>query len=214
VLDTNDCLVIMADSRKVYWISASRQIRYRYERPRRTSKQDDTAHLIAIITYTYQIERYNGINIPIVISEYGAGDTTESPRTFAETPTIYSPEMTEIFSGGCVYQFWQGSNNYGLALFEPDAATYDRRNTPKAGKVAEKRESDIGNVLLFEDFKNYKAQLAVLPRMPTGVNERSAEQQNMVEAQSPKSWNFEIEGEVPESCVDWSAIEEGLKSQD
>lgn len=160
-----------------------------------------------------QIEKYDGVNIPIVISEYGAGDTTKSPRTFAETPTLYSTEMTNVFSGGCVYQFWQASNCYGLAQFEPNAVTYDRRNTPKAGKVAEKRESDLGTLLLFEDFVNYKAQLAALPRMSTTVKEHPAEQQKIVEAQSPTSWKFEIEGAVPESCVDWLAIEEGLKSQ-
>ena len=120
--------------------------------------------------------------------------------------------MIEVFSGGCVYQFWQGSNCYGLAQFEPKAATYDRRNTPKAGKVAEKRESDLGTLLLFEDFVNYKAQLAALPQRATSVNERSKEQKNM-EAHGPTSWNFEIEGAVPESCVDWLAIEEGWKSQ-
>jgi len=58
----------MADSREVYWIPASRQIRYRYERPRRTSKQDDVAYLIALLIYMHQIERYNGIDVPIVIS--------------------------------------------------------------------------------------------------------------------------------------------------
>lgn len=204
----------MADSREVYWFSASWQIRYRYDRPRRTSKQDDTAYLSALLIDIHQIERYNGTNIPIVISEYGAGDTTKAPRTFTETPTLYSPAMTEVFSGGCVYEFWQGSNTYGLALFEPDAATYDRRNTPKAGKVAEKRESEPGTVLLFEDFMNYKQQLAALPRAPIGAKERSTEQQKMVEAQSPAPWQFEIEGEVPESCVDWLTIEEKLKSQD
>lgn len=160
-----------------------------------------------------QIEKYDGVNIPIVISEYGAGDTTKSPRTFAETPTLYSTEMTNVFSGGCVYQFWQASNCYGLAQFEPNAVTYDLRNTPKAGKVAEKRESDLGTLLLFEDFVNYKAQLAALPRMSTTVKEHPAEQQKIVEAQSPTSWKFEIEGVVPESCVDWLAIEGGSKSQ-
>jgi hypothetical protein len=162
----------------------------------------------------HQIERYNGIDVPIVISEYGAGDTTKAPRTFAETSTLYSAAMTDVFSGGCVYEFWQGHNTYGLALFEPNAATYDRRNTPKAGKVAEKRESELGTVLLFEDLVNYKQQLAALARVPIGAKECSTEQQKMVEAQSPTPWQFEIEGEVPESCVDWLAIEEELNSQD
>ena len=122
--------------------------------------------------------------------------------------------MTEVFSGGCVYQFWQGANNYGLALFEPDVATYDRRNTPQAGKVAEKRESDLGTLLLFEDFVNYKAQLAALPQMPTSEDDRRTTKQEVAEGSSPTSWAFEIEGAVPESCVGWSAIEKELKAQD
>lgn len=161
-----------------------------------------------------QIQKYNGINIPIIVSEYGAGDTTKAPRTFAETPTLYSPEMTEVFSGGCVYQFWQGPNNYGLASFEPDAATYDRRKTFKTGKVAEKRESDLGTVLLFEDFMNYKAQLAALPQMPTSEDNPQATKQNAVAASTSTSWAFEIESAVPESCVDWSVIEKEFRVQD
>ncbi|GAB7329637.1 hypothetical protein MBLNU13_g01382t3 [Cladosporium sp. NU13] len=160
------------------------------------------------------IEKYNAIDIPIIISEYGAGNTTKSPRTFTETPTIYSPEVTAIFSGGCVYELWQGPNSYGLAQFEPNAATHDRRNTSQAGKLAEKRESDLGTLSLFEDFMNYKAQLAALPQMPTSANGYPAEQQKMGEAQSSTSREFNIEGSVPGACVDWLAIEEGLRSQD
>ena len=121
--------------------------------------------------------------------------------------------MTEVFSGGCVYEFWQGSNCYGLAQLEPSSANYDRRNTPIAGKVAEKRESDLGTVLLFEDFMNYKTQLAALPQLSTSKNERMTEQQKTVEAQSMMSPESDIEGEVPESCMDWLVIEEGFKSQ-
>jgi hypothetical protein len=121
--------------------------------------------------------------------------------------------MTDIFSGGCVYQLWQASNSYGLAQFEPNAVEYDRRRIPKAGKVAEKRESNLGTLLLFEDFMNYKAQLAALPQISTSVNERSAEQQKTIAAQSPTSWESEIKGAVPESCVDWSTIEDEFKSQ-
>lgn len=204
----------MTDDRKVHWVSASQKIGYRYERPRRIGMKVYTTNMISPLTHIRQIEKYNAIDIPIIISEYGAGNTTKSPRTFTETPTIYSPEMTAIFSGGCVYELWQGPNSYGLAQFEPNAATHDRRNTSQAGKFAEKRESDLGTLSLFEDFMNYKAQLAALPQMPTSANGYPAEQQKMGEAQSSTSREFNIEGSVPEACVDWLAIEEGLRSQD
>ena len=60
---------------------------------------------------------------------------------------------------------------------------------------------------------NYKAQLAALSQLPTSKNERLTEQQKTVEAQSMMSPESDIEGEVPESCIDWLAVEEGLKSQ-
>jgi len=135
----------------------------------------------------------------------------KSARTFAETATLYSPEMTEVFSGGCVYELWQGSNAYGLALLERKLPTKDRWRTAKPGMVAEKRESDFGTLLLFEDFMNYKAQLAALPQRLTSVDQQPATEQNVEHAASPTSWKFEIEGTVPESCMDWPAIEEELE---
>jgi hypothetical protein len=72
----------------------------------------------------------------------------------------------------------------------------------------------LGTLLLFEDFLNYKAQLAALPKMPTGKDDRQVTKQEVVEGSNSTPWAFEVEGTVPESCVDWSAIEEKLKAQD
>jgi hypothetical protein len=116
-----------------------------------------------------------------------------------------------VFSGGCVYEFWQGSNAYGLAMLERKIDTHDVRNMPRAGKVVEKRESHLGTTLLFEDFMNYKAQLAALPQFPASGDVSSVAKQEMVDASSPTSWAFPIEGTVPESCLVWSAIEDELK---
>jgi hypothetical protein len=160
---------------------------------------------------TSQIEKYGDIDIPIVLSEYGAGITTKSARTFTETATVYSPEMTDVFSGGCVYEFWQGSNAYGLALLERKDTTQGRLGMPKAGKIVEKRESDLGTTLLFEDFMNYKAQLAALPQFPVGVDVRQAAGKNTEEASDPTPWKSPIERTVPESCLDWPVIEDELK---
>jgi len=162
---------------------------------------------------TSQIEKYGDIDIPIVLSEYGAGITTKSARTFTETATVYSPEMTGVFSGGCVYEFWQGSNAYGLALLERKDTTQGRLGMPEAGKVVEKRESDLGTTLLFEDFVNYKAQLAALSQSPAGVDVRPAAGKKTEEASDPTPWKFPIEGTVPQSCLDWSAIEDEVKNR-
>jgi hypothetical protein len=96
-------------------------------------------------------------------------------------------------------------------MLERKIDTHDVRNMPRAGKVVEKRESHLGTTLLFEDFMNYKAQLAALPQFPASGDVSSVAKQEMVDASSPTSWAFPIEGTVPESCLVWSAIEDELK---
>lgn len=58
------------------------------------------------------MQLFSDTDIPVFFSEYGA--TTVRPRVFYETRAIHSSEMTHVFSGGCVYQFYQGPNRYGI----------------------------------------------------------------------------------------------------
>ncbi|KAF7721593.1 1,3-beta-glucanosyltransferase gas1 [Apophysomyces ossiformis] len=49
---------------------------------------------------------------PVFLSEYGCNLVT--PRPFSEVEAIYGPQMTEVWSGGVVYEWTQENNNYGL----------------------------------------------------------------------------------------------------
>jgi hypothetical protein len=144
------------------------------------------------------------------MSEYGHGNTIKSPRTFSETKTLYSPKMTDLFSGGCVYELWQGPNAFGLALLKRKNPS-NRPDRAKPGRIAETRENDSGTLLLFEDFFNYKVRLASVPEVPMDVGDTSAASREVAEGSSLASEDL-TENTILESCVDWSAIEEELSS--
>jgi hypothetical protein len=157
-----------------------------------------------------QIEQYQGTNVPIFMSEYGHGNTMKSPRTFNETKALYSPKMTNLFSGGCVYELWQGPNAFGLALLKRKNPS-NKRDRAKPGRIAEIRENDSGTLLLFEDFFNYKAMLASVAEVSTGVDDGPTARRETAEAPSLASDG--LDGmTILESCLDWSAIEEELNS--
>ncbi|KAG0171613.1 1,3-beta-glucanosyltransferase gas1 [Apophysomyces sp. BC1015] len=58
---------------------------------------------------------------PVFLSEYGCN--LVSPRPFGEVEAIYGPQMTEVWSGGVVYEWTQENNNYGLVQLGGSAAT-------------------------------------------------------------------------------------------
>lgn len=88
---------------------------------------------------TYQSSGYNVLqgyfqntSVPVFFSEYGCNQVT--PRVFTEVETLYGPLMTEDISGGLVYEYTEGTNNYGLVTVNDDGsadllADYDTLQT-------------------------------------------------------------------------------------
>lgn len=125
--------------------------------------------------------------------------------------------MNHIFSGGCAYEFWQAGNRYGLVEIvehgnDKSRLEYTQDSYPD-NKVAERRETERGTLLVFHDFVNYKAKLAEVGgiEVDTGDDDESPR-----EEEDQKGSGTETGGEwqaglsVPESCVDWSEIERSL----
>ncbi|KAK0613740.1 1,3-beta-glucanosyltransferase-like protein, partial [Immersiella caudata] len=98
-------------------------------------KSDDLSHadLFALNSYSWcgtasfktagydvLVEGFKGSSVPIFYSEYGCN--TPSPRVFTEVGAIYGPEMTDVFSGGVMYEYTQEANNYGLVDIHEDGS--------------------------------------------------------------------------------------------
>lgn len=62
--------------------------------------------------YDKLVEDYTDYSLPVFFTEFGCNESP--PRRWQEVGALYSDKMTNVFSGGLVYEFSQESNNYGL----------------------------------------------------------------------------------------------------
>lgn len=61
--------------------------------------------------YADRVKEFSTYSVPSFFAEYGCN--TVQPRKFTEVGTIYGSDMTQVFSGGIVYMWFQEDNNYG-----------------------------------------------------------------------------------------------------
>ena len=95
--------------------------------------------------YKDRTEELKDYPIPLFMSEFGCN--TYRPRPFTEVETIFSPVMTDVWSGGLVYMFFEEENEYGLVKrvspskveilpeFDNLAKQYNNANPKKINKA-------------------------------------------------------------------------------
>ena len=66
--------------------------------------------------YAARTAEFECVSVPVFFSEYGCNKVT--PRPFDEVLALYGSNMSQVFSGGLVYEYFQASNDYGeLSLY-------------------------------------------------------------------------------------------------
>ncbi|KAF2748898.1 glycoside hydrolase family 72 protein [Sporormia fimetaria CBS 119925] len=67
-----------------------------------------------------KVEKYKNYGIPLFLSEYGC---TKNERKFGEVASLYSTDMTGVYSGGLVYEYSEEEGrDYGLVKLEGNNA--------------------------------------------------------------------------------------------
>lgn len=98
--------------------------------------------------YSEKMKLYKGYSVPIFLSEFGCNQVADA-RPFGEIASIYSTQMSSVFSGGLVYEYSNETNNYGLVQIESPT-----------------------EVTKLDDFENLKSQYSKHPN-PTGSGDYS-----------------------------------------
>lgn len=61
--------------------------------------------------YAARTQEFSTYSVPVFFAEYGCN--TVEPRLFDEVVALYGSNMSPVFSGGIVYEYFQETNDYG-----------------------------------------------------------------------------------------------------
>jgi 1,3-beta-glucanosyltransferase GAS5 len=67
-----------------------------------------------------KVQQYSSYSIPLFLSEYGC---ITNARNFEEVATLYSSQMTSVYSGGLVYEYSEEGSGYGLVTITSRGVT-------------------------------------------------------------------------------------------
>lgn len=74
--------------------------------------------------YDQRVKEFQSYSVPAFFAEYGCNTQGggAAGRKFTEVAALYSNQMTGVFSGGIVYEYFQEENDYGLVSIDSSGA--------------------------------------------------------------------------------------------
>mgnify|MGYP001165869530 CR=1 FL=1 len=94
--------------------------------------------------YNEKMKIYEGYSLPIFLSEFGCNQVASS-RPFTEIGSLYSTQMSSVFSGGLVYEYSNETNNYGLVQIVSDTEVTKLQDFDNLKEQYSKQENPSGN---------------------------------------------------------------------
>ncbi|KAI5785775.1 Glucanosyltransferase-domain-containing protein [Pyronema domesticum] len=76
--------------------------------------------------YDKLVEDYTDYSLPVFFTEFGCNESP--PRLWEEIGSLYHENMTNVFSGGLVYEYTQEANNYGIVDVAKNGAVKTRKD--------------------------------------------------------------------------------------
>jgi len=77
--------------------------------------------------YIDRTNEFRDYNVPVFFAEYGCNTGDNPPgaagRMFTEVGALYGQQMSEVFSGGIVYEYFEEENDYGLVSAAPSSVS-------------------------------------------------------------------------------------------
>lgn len=70
--------------------------------------------------WNQKVANFTGYGLPLFLSEYGC---IEGERQFKEVASLFSTDMSGVYSGGLVYEYSEEGSGYGIVKIESGAVT-------------------------------------------------------------------------------------------
>lgn len=126
--------------------------------------------------YKSRTEEFKDYSVPVFFAEYGCNAV--QPRKFSEVEALYGNKMSDVWSGGIVYMYFQEENDYGMATF------YLSREKEVKLTCLGLVSIDGDKVSTLDDFNNLSSKLHKVS--PTGVKKSNYKPSNTALQECPK----------------------------